>query len=213
YTPAAEDPRGVPISAIIFGGRRRSLVPLVTEARDWTHGVLMGAAMASETTAAATGQVGVVRRDPMAMKPFRGYHYGDYFAHWLSFDRPGANLPKVFHANWSRNGADGSFLWPGFGENMRVLEWSLNRVEGDAPALDTPIGHLAGPDGINLDGLELDEDARAGLFGFDAAGWQAEFSALGTYLDEYADRLPAALTERHRGISAALEEHAARTGP
>ena len=213
YSPHAEDAQGVPISAIVFGGRRASLVPLAFQARDWTHGVLVGAAMASETTAAATGQVGVVRRDPMAMKPFCGYNYGDYFAHWLSFDRPGANLPKVFHVNWFRKGADGSFLWPGFGENMRVLEWILNRVEGDAPALDTPIGLLAGPDGINLDGLELDEDARAGLFGFDAAGWQAEFEELGAYLDQYADRLPGALAVRHRAISAALEEHAARAAP
>src|SRR5690606_7823166 len=215
YSPHAEDAQGVPISAIVFGGRRASLVPLAFQARDWTHGVLVGAAMASETTAAATGQVGVVRRDPMAMKPFCGYHYGDYFAHWLSFDRPGAKLPGIFHVNWFRKGADGSFLWPGFGENMRVLEWILKRVEGDAPALDTPIGHLAGPDGINLDGLELDEDARAGLFGVEAAGWEAEFEELGAYLDQYADRLPGALAERHRGIVAALEEdaRAARTCP
>ena len=133
----------MPISAIVFGGRRASLVPLVFEARDWTHGVLVGAAMGSETTAAATGAVGVMRRDPMAMKPFCGYNFADYFAHWLSFDKPGANLPKIFHVNWFRKGDDGKFLWPGFGDNLRVLEWMIERVEGRASAtVETPIGAL-----------------------------------------------------------------------
>lgn len=213
YSPHTEDAQGVPISAIVFGGRRASLVPLVFQARDWAHGVLVGASMASETTAAATGKVGVVRRDPMAMKPFCGYHYGDYFAHWLSFDRPGAKLPGIFHVNWFRKGADGRFLWPGFGENIRVLEWILKRVAGDAPAIESPIGDLAGPEGIDLGGLELDDDARAELFGFDASAWQAEFGELGTYLDEYAGRLPGALAERQRNIAESLAAHAARPEP
>ncbi|MBW8823104.1 MAG: phosphoenolpyruvate carboxykinase (GTP), partial [Xanthomonadales bacterium] len=155
YSPRAEDAQGVPISAIVFGGRRASLVPLVFEARDWAHGVLVGAAMGSETTAAATGAVGVMRRDPMAMKPFCGYNFADYFDHWLSFDKAGAKLPKIFHVNWFRKGDGGDFLWPGFGDNMRVLEWMLKRVEGSAGAVETPIGHLPKIEDIHLDGVEL----------------------------------------------------------
>ncbi len=204
YSPMAEDPRGVPISAIVFGGRRASLVPLVFEARDWTHGVLVGAAMGSETTAAATGAVGVMRRDPMAMKPFCGYNFADYFAHWLSFDRGGANLPKVFHVNWFRKGAEGKFLWPGFGDNLRVLEWMIGRVKGEAGAVDTPIGALPRPEDLNLDGVRLTDEARALLFGFDADGWRAEFASIGDYLDEYGPRMPQALKDEQRRIAAAL---------
>ena len=142
WSPHADDAQGVPISAIVFGGRREHLVPLVFEARDWTHGVLVGAAMGSETTAAATGAVGVLRRDSMAMKPFCGYNYGDYFAHWLRLDQPGAKLPKIFHVNWFRKGEDGKFLWPGFGDNLRVLEWMIGRSDGSEGAEATPIGTL-----------------------------------------------------------------------
>ena len=149
YSTRAEDAQGVPISAIVFGGRRASLVPLVFEARDWTHGVLVGAAMGSETTAAATGAVGVMRRDPMAMKPFCGYNFADYFSHWLSFDKAGAKLPKIFHVNWFRKGDDGKFLWPGFGDNLRVLEWMIKRVKGEAGAVETPIGHLPSVGDLN----------------------------------------------------------------
>src|SRR5512143_2687768 len=154
WTPHAEDPQGVPISAIVFGGRREHLVPLVFEARDWRHGVLVGAAMGSETTAAATGAVGVLRRDSMAMKPFCGYNFADYFAHWLSVDKPGMNLPKVFHVNWFRKGADGKFLWPGFGDNMRVLEWIVGRCVGSEGAVETPIGLLPHLEDLNLAGLD-----------------------------------------------------------
>ncbi len=193
YSPKAEDAQGVPISAIVFGGRRASLVPLVFEARDWTHGVLVGAAMGSETTAAATGAVGVMRRDPMAMKPFCGYNFADYFAHWLSFDRPEAKLPKIFHVNWFRKGDDGKFLWPGFGDNLRVIEWMIGRVNGSAAAVDTPIGALPRPADLNLDGVALSDEARAKLFGFDRGGWRAEFASIGEYLDDYGPRMPAAL--------------------
>ncbi|MCM2336210.1 MAG: phosphoenolpyruvate carboxykinase (GTP) [Pseudomonas sp.] len=204
YSDKAEDAQGVPISAIVFGGRRASLVPLVFEARDWTHGVLVGAAMGSETTAAATGAVGVMRRDPMAMKPFCGYNFADYFSHWLSFDTAGAKLPKIFHVNWFRKGDDGKFLWPGFGDNLRVLEWMIDRVKGTAGAVDTPIGALPTAADLNLDGVTLGDEAQAKLFGFDRDGWRAEFASIGEYLDEYGPRMPQALKDEQQRIARAL---------
>ncbi len=204
YSPEAENPDGVPISAIVFGGRRASLVPLVFEARDWTHGVLVGAAMGSETTAAATGAVGVMRRDPMAMKPFCGYNFADYFAHWLSFDQPGARLPKIFHVNWFRKGDDGKLLWPGFGDNMRVLEWMIARVKGQANAGETPIGLLPGAADLDLDGVGLSEEAREKLFAFELAGWQAEFASIGEYLDQYGPRMPQSLKDEQQRIGGIL---------
>jgi phosphoenolpyruvate carboxykinase (GTP) len=205
WSPKAEDAQGVPISAIVFGGRRPSLLPLVMEAQDWTHGVLMGAAMGSETTAAATGAVGVLRRDSMAMKPFCGYHYGDYFNHWLSFDKPGAKLPKIFHVNWFRKGRDGKFLWPGFGENPRVLEWMIARVEGKARGLATPIGTLPAAGELKLDGLDLPRETLAELIDIDHAGWQAELHAIGEYLDSFGDRLPARLRQEQQRVHQALQ--------
>ena len=205
YTAEAENPNGVPISAIVFGGRRASLVPLVFEARDWTHGVLVGAAMSSETTAAATGAVGVLRRDPMAMKPFCGYNFADYFGHWLSFDNAGATLPKIFHVNWFRKGDDGKFLWPGFGDNLRVLEWMIGRVKGEVNATETPIGFLPTVADLNLDGVALSEEAEAKLFGFDHAGWQTELDSIGEYLAEYGPRMPMALKQEQQRIARALE--------
>ncbi|GAB3378053.1 phosphoenolpyruvate carboxykinase (GTP) [Lysobacter fragariae] len=204
YSAKAEDAQGVPISAIVFGGRRASLVPLVFEARDWTHGVLVGAAMGSETTAAATGAVGVMRRDPMAMKPFCGYNFADYFGHWLSFDTDGAKLPKIFHVNWFRKGDDGKFLWPGFGDNLRVLEWMIGRVKGEAGAVETPIGALPAQGALNLDGVSLSEEGEAKLFGFDQAGWKAEFASIGEYLDEYGPRMPQALKDEQQRIASVL---------
>ena len=193
YSPRAEDPQGVPISAIVFGGRRATTMPLVFEARDWTHGVYVGATMASETTAAATGQVGIVRRDPMAMKPFCGYHFGDYFAHWLSFDRPGARLPKVFHVNWFRKDADGRFLWPGFGENLRVLEWIIGRVRGDVSAVDTEIGRLPCPSAIERPASVPDDAALATILLYDASTWSTECAEARQALAAYRTRLPAGL--------------------
>ncbi len=204
WSAEAENPRGVPISAIVFGGRRESLVPLVFEARDWTHGVLVGASMASETTAAATGAVGVVRRDSMAMKPFAGYNFGDYFAHWLSFAQRASKLPKIFHVNWFRKGDDGKFLWPGFGDNMRVLEWILGRCEGTAQAQQTPIGAVPRREDLNLDGLAMSDAAVSQLLAVDRDGWRREFEAIGEYLDEYGSRTPAALRAERERIAAAL---------
>ena len=205
YSARAEDPQGVPISAIVFGGRRASLVPLVFEARDWTHGVLVGASMGSETTAAATGDVGVMRRDPMAMKPFCGYNFADYFAHWLSFDRPGANLPKIFHVNWFRKGEDGRFLWPGFGENLRVLEWMIERVEGRAGAVELPVGLLPASGELRMQGLDLADGSAEELFHFDRVDWKAEFERVEAYLQEYGSRMPPRLLSEASKISKALE--------
>jgi phosphoenolpyruvate carboxykinase (GTP) len=194
----------VPLSAIVFGGRRESLVPLVIEARDWIHGVLLGASMASETTAAATGAVGVVRRDPMAMKPFVGYNFADYFAHWLSFDTAGAKLPKIFHVNWFRKDADGKFMWPGFGDNLRVLEWMLRRVEGSAEALETPIGNLPRPSDLNTENLDILPSTLERLLAVDRDGWLAETAAIGEYLQAYGERMPASLVVEQRRIHARL---------
>ena len=204
WSPMAEDAQGVPISAIVFGGRRASLVPLVFEARDWTHGVLVGAAMGSETTAAATGAVGVMRRDPMAMKPFCGYNFADYFAHWLSFDKPGAQLPKIFHVNWFRKGDDGKFLWPGFGDNLRVLEWMIRRVKGEVGAVETPVGGLPRVEDVNLDGVALSEEAMAKLFGFDGEGWRSEFWSLEGFLQEFGERMPNELRAERERIAGML---------
>jgi len=207
YTAHAEDAQGVPLSAIVFGGRRESLVPLVMEARDWQHGVLLGASMASETTAAATGAVGVVRRDPMAMKPFAGYNFGDYFAHWLGFgagDR--SKLPKIFHVNWFRKDADGKFLWPGFGDNLRVLEWMLRRVEGSVGAVETPVGRLPRREDLNLEGLDIPAAALEALLEVDAEGWRRELAAIGDYLGEFGERTPPALLAEQRRVAVALSD-------
>ncbi len=204
WSARAEDAGGVPISAIIFGGRRESLIPLVFEARDWTHGVLVGAAMASETTAAATGAVGIVRRDSMAMKPFCGYNFADYFAHWLRLDKPGVTLPKIFHVNWFRKGADGKFLWPGFGDNLRVLEWITERCAGRADAVATPIGNLPAAAAINIDGLNLKPEALRELLHVDNDGWQKELEAICMYFDEFGTRVPAALKAEQHRIAKAL---------
>jgi phosphoenolpyruvate carboxykinase (GTP) len=204
YTDKAEDAQGVPLSAIVFGGRRESLVPLIFEARDWTHGVLVGASMASETTAAATGAVGVVRRDSMAMKPFAGYNFADYFSHWLSFDKPGAKLPKIFHVNWFRKGSDGKFIWPGFGDNLRVLEWMLKRVTNQVAANETPIGHLPNAVDLNIEGLNLSSDSLNELLNIDREAWYDEMEAIGEYLQSYGDRTPKTLIAEQEKIAKQL---------
>jgi phosphoenolpyruvate carboxykinase (GTP) len=193
YSSAAEDPRGVPISALIFGGRRRELAPLVYEARSWAHGVLVGASVASETTAAATGQTGVVRRDPMAMKPFCGYNFGDYWAHWLKVGAALKKPPRIFHVNWFRQNAAGAYLWPGFGENLRVLAWVLDRCEGRVDANETPIGLLPRPGDLNTEGLPISPETLAELNAVPQLAWREELGRLRKYLHGYGARLPAAM--------------------
>ena len=194
--PEWEDPAGVPIDAILFGGRRASVVPLVHEARDWAHGVFLGSIMSSETTAASAGEVGRLRWDPMAMLPFCGYHMADYWVHWLTLgERSGARLPKVFYVNWFRKGADGRFLWPGYGENARVLEWIFRRCEGTAAALDTPIGLLPpiGDGGIDTDGLDISPDAMAELLAVDVDGWKRQLPQMHEHYAQFSAKLPEAL--------------------
>jgi phosphoenolpyruvate carboxykinase (GTP) len=205
YSEKAEAATGVPISAIVFGGRREQLVPLVMESESWSHGVLMGAAMASETTAAATDAVGVVRRDPMAMKPFCGYNYGDYWAHWLDFSKDEDKLPKIFHVNWFRKDADGRFMWPGFGENMRVLEWIIQRCKGEAGCVDTPIGRMPLKEDLNLAGINVADDTLSELLEVDTAAWADEMREIGDYLDSYGDRTPARLRAERDRVAAALK--------
>ncbi len=204
YSKLAEAPEGVPISALVFGGRRRELAPLVYQAKDWAHGVLVGASVASETTAAATGKVGIVRRDPMAMKPFCGYNYGDYWAHWLSFARRSDKLPKIFHVNWFRRDSAGKFLWPGYGENLRVLRWIIERCQGRVGAVEKPIGFLPEPGDIDLKGLDVSSDALAQLLAVDSEQWRKELASIGEYFAEFGERLPAELRAEHDKVVRAL---------
>ncbi|HUO81815.1 MAG TPA: phosphoenolpyruvate carboxykinase (GTP) [Gammaproteobacteria bacterium] len=204
YSTLADHPDGVPLSAIVFGGRRRELAPLVYQAKDWAHGVLVGASVASETTAAATGEVGVVRRDPMAMKPFCGYNFADYWSHWLSFEDRADDLPAVFHVNWFRQDAQGRFLWPGFGENLRVLRWIIDRCEGRVGARSTAIGLLPHPGDIDTRGLDISEATLESLLAVDAGQWRREMDDFGGYLDAFGDRLPERLREEHEAVRAAL---------
>src|SRR5579859_7195999 len=204
YSPHSEDPTGVPISAIIFGGRRADVAPLVYEARGWAHGVLVGASVAAETTAAATGQVGVVRRDPLAMKPFCGYNYGDYWAHWLSFASRSKKLPKIFHVNWFRQDSAGKFMWPGFGENLRVLRWILERCEGKAEAVETPIGFVPADRAIDTHDLDIDSKTLHTLLNIDKGKWRQEMKELGEYFQTFGKRVPAGLEKEHARVSKAL---------
>ena len=201
-------PEGVPIDAILFGGRRASNVPLVLQARDWAHGVFLGATVASEQTAAAEGPVGVLRRDPFAMLPFCGYNMADYWGHWLelgaSLEARGVKLPAVFGVNWFRKGADGKFLWPGFGENSRVLAWALDRVEGSATGVDSPVGVLPGPGELDVTGLDLPEGTRDEMFAIDPRAWLAESELTEEYFAKFGDRLPRELREQLARLREAL---------
>jgi phosphoenolpyruvate carboxykinase (GTP) len=197
-----EDSEGVPISAILFGGRRARTIPLVCQSFDWRHGVYMGASMASETTAAATGKVGVVRRDPMAMLPFCGYNMGDYFGHWLEMGAGASNPPAMFQVNWFRRDADGHFIWPGFGENLRVLRWVRDQVLGRNPAgaRETPIGIVPTSRGLDTGGLELTADAVDELLSVDRDAWASEADEQGSFLSQFGDHLPEELLREHQAL-------------
>jgi phosphoenolpyruvate carboxykinase (GTP) len=194
--PDWQNPAGVPLSAILFGGRRPGTIPLVNEAFDWEHGVFLGSSCGSETTAAASGKSGVLRRDPFAMLPFCGYNMADYFAHWLGFAKDGNKLPKVFFINWFRKDPNGRYLWPGFGENSRVLKWICERVEGTASAQKTPIGNLPTEESLDTDGLNVSREALEALTAVDCDGWKKEAADIENYYAKFGDRLPAALTKQ-----------------
>lgn len=196
---------GVPVSAIIFGGRRATTTPLVYQSRDWNNGVFVGSIMASETTAAATGAVGVLRHDPMAMKPFCGYHMGDYFGHWIEMGKIlGDKAPKIFNVNWFRLDEDGKFMWPGFGDNFRVLEWIIKRCEGKADAVETPIGYLPRPEDINLEGLDMDMETLKKILTVDNEKWTAEKKEIEEYYKIFGDKLPAELRAELEGLKERL---------
>jgi phosphoenolpyruvate carboxykinase (GTP) len=196
-----EDPKGVPISAILFGGRRASAVPLVTEAFDWEHGVFMGSTVASEGTAAAENKVGELRRDPFAMLPFAGYNMADYFAHWLKIgQKSGAKLPRIFFVNWFRKDKNGKFIWPGFGENTRVLKYIVDRLEGKVQAVDTAIGRVPAKSSIDISGLSLTDEQMDTLLGVDHEVWREEAGLIPAFFDKFGDRLPKALWDQHKQL-------------
>ena len=205
YSELADSPSGVPICAIIFGGRRSELAPLVYEAKDWNHGVLVGASVGSETTAAAAGDVGIVRRDPMAMKPFCGYNFADYWRHWLSFSEQSQNLPKIFHVNWFRKNDQG-FLWPGFGENLRVLDWIIQRCQNKIDAKETPIGYVPIKEDIDTSGLDITDENLNALFAIDPDQWLAEMNEIKEYFNEFGERLPKQLLNEHAKVVDSLSK-------
>lgn len=200
------NPSGVPISAIVFGGRRAKTAPLVYQSRDWQHGTFVGSIMASETTAAASGAVGVVRRDPMAMRPFTGYDMGDYFAHWLEMGKKIPNPPKIFNVNWFRTDDNGNFIWPGFGDNMRVLMWILDRCEGKADAVETPIGFVPKAEDINIDGLDITVDTIHELLSVDKDAWLEDTKNIEEFYDMIGERVPAELRKELENLKARLSK-------
>jgi phosphoenolpyruvate carboxykinase (GTP) len=205
--PEWEDPKGVPISAILFGGRRASAVPLVTESFNWQHGVFLASNVASEGTAAAENKVGALRRDPMAMLPFCGYNMGDYFGHWLSIsDKTDADkLPRIYYVNWFRKDADGKFVWPGFGDNSRVLKWIVERLEGKADAVDTPIGRVPAKDSLDVSGLGLSDGQLDLLLTVDREVWKEEASLIPPDYEKFGDHLPQQLWDEHQALVKRLD--------
>ncbi len=205
YSSEWEKPQGVPISAILFGARRQKLVPLVFESFNWQHGTFLGATLASETTAAATGAVGVVRRDPMAMLPFCGYNMGDYWGHWLSMAKRATRPPKVFRVNWFRRDEQGKFLWPGFGQNLRVLRWVIERSKGGGQAEETPLGYVPKASNLNSNDFHVSQSDLNQLFAIDREGWKQNLKSQGEYFDKFGDHLPAGIKEEHKALAARLK--------
>ncbi len=204
-SPKFNDPQGVPISAMMFGGRRAQLTPLVYESFNWVHGVFVGATMGAETTAAAVGKVGVVRRDPMAMRPFCGYHIADYFRHWIEMGSKVTNPPKIFHVNWFRTDSKGRFLWPGFSENIRVLKWIVDRINGRGEAVKTPIGYVPTPDSLDLEGLDISSDALEEMLRVDTDAWLKEFEDLKEFFISLGDKLPRELRHELDNLESRLK--------
>ena len=204
-SPHWEDPEGVPISDLIFGGRRARVAPLVYESFNWQHGVYVGATMASETTVAITDSLGVTRRDPMAMIPFCGYNMADYFRHWLTMGPKLKVQPKIFNVNWFRKATDGKFLWPGYGDNVRVLKWMLDRIEGRAEATETPIGYVPTPKSLTLDGLSISREALDELLHVEPADWVTEQEATGKFFDKFGNRLPEEIRKEHSALAGRLQ--------
>ena len=205
YSAQWENPEGVPISAILFGARRQKLVPLVYQSFDWQHGTFLGATLASETTAAATGTVGVVRRDPMAMLPFCGYNMGDYWGHWLSMAKRASNPPKIFRVNWFRRNEQNKFIWPGFGENLRVLRWVIERCKGGGSAQETAIGYLPTAEGLNGGGLHVSQSDLDQLLSIEREGWRQNLKSQSDYFETFRDHLPSAIKEEHEALSKRLK--------
>ncbi len=205
-SPEFDNPQGVPISAIVFGGRRAKTAPLVYQSFDWNHGTFVGSIMASETTAAAAGAVGVVRRDPMAMLPFCGYNMGDYWQHWLDMGKKlGDKAPKIFNVNWFRTDDEGHFIWPGFGDNLRVLMWILARCEGKADAVETPIGYEPKPEDINIEGLkDITLDTIKGLLDVDVDLWKADVAGIEEFYAKFGSKLPAEMKNQLEALKARL---------
>lgn len=205
YSSEWEKPEGVPISAILFGARRQKLIPLVFESFNWQHGTFLGATLASETTAAATGAVGVVRRDPMAMLPFCGYNMGDYWAHWLSMAKRATRPPKVFRVNWFRRDDQGKFLWPGFGQNLRVLRWVIERSKGTGQAEETPIGYVPKASSLKSNDFNMSQADLNQIFAIDREGWKQNLKSQGEYFDKFGDHLPAGIKDEHKALAARLK--------
>ena len=201
-----EAPEGVPVTAIVFGGRRAKTAPLVYQSWDWNSGVFVGSIMASETTAAATGAVGVVRRDPMAMRPFVGYNMADYFAHWINMGKNVSNQPKIFNVNWFRTDDNGNFIWPGFGDNLRVLEWIIDRCEGKVDARESAIGYIPYAKDINIEGLDIDEKVVEELLSVDKEKWLEEVKGIKEFYAQFGDRLPKELEKELNALEERLSK-------